>query len=117
MDKYAKKTTVGTQAFNLPDRCGVTGCKNKCDVYIKEKNVARCSEHYQKDVDDWGKNHRRGSSARFSAEPEIIKTLEHIGLIQRPDESIREFGQRCKIHVMQTAGSGFNKLLNAKYGN
>ena len=88
-------------AFKLPEKCGVIGCNNPCDVYIKQKNVARCSMHYQNDVDEYGKHHLRGSAQRFTAEPEIMERLKQMGLEQYPTESKHEYAMRCKAQCLE----------------
>ena len=57
-----KKSNKETMQFKLPNRCGVAGCVEPCDIYVKEKNISRCVKHYQQDVDEWGQNHKRGTA-------------------------------------------------------
>lgn len=59
-DKKNKKQ----EGFSRPEFCGVGGCKEPCDVYIKFKNISRCVKHYQEDVDEWGSHHKRGSAQK-----------------------------------------------------
>lgn len=63
---FERKKKEKAPEFNLPELCGIPGCVNPCDIYLKHKNINRCTKHYQEDVDKWGKNHKRGSSDRNS---------------------------------------------------
>lgn len=111
----SKKNNKETTLFKLPKKCGVVGCNNPCDVYIKQKNISRCSMHYQNDVDEYGKHHKRGSAQRFTAEPEIMERLKQMGLEQYPSESKHEYAMRCKERCLEmTKGKGLGSLIAAE---
>ena len=109
-NKIDKKDAM---AFKLPETCGVLGCNKPCDIYIKYKNVARCAEHYQADVDDYGSHHSRGSAQRFTAEPEIMDSLKQMGLEQKPNETKHEYAMRCKKHCLEMTGGSWKSLISA----
>ena len=108
----SKKDKKDAMAFKLPERCGVLGCNNPCDIYIKQKNISRCTEHYQADVDAHGKNHKRGSAQRFTAEPEIMDRLKQIGLEQEIGETKHEYAMRCKKRCLEMTGGNWKSLVN-----
>lgn len=101
------------KSFNLPEKCGVQGCNNPCDVYVFTKKVSRCTKHYCQDFSD----HKNGGVpnvlGRFHAEKDILEKLKEVGMEQTPDESMKEYAERCKKHL-QTMGNGFSELLNRK---
>jgi hypothetical protein len=51
MFDQAKKTNHQKIELPPPTKCGVTGCDERCDVWIKKYNVARCAKHYMADID------------------------------------------------------------------
>ena len=108
----SKKDKKDAMAFKLPETCGVLGCSNPCDIYIKHKNIARCVMHYQADVDTFGKHHSRGSAQRFTAEPEIMERLKRMGLEQKPTETKHEYAMRCKRHCLEMTGGNWKSLVN-----
>ena len=59
-----KKTGHEKVVYAVPEKCGVDGCDSPCDIFFKHSNIARCHKHYQEDVDNWGKTHKRGSATR-----------------------------------------------------
>ena len=61
---FDDKKTKDKPEYSRPKICGIPGCAEPCDIYIKEKDISRCSKHYQQDVDRWTKTHRRGSADR-----------------------------------------------------
>lgn len=64
MNDLIPRTKKEYQAFKLPEKCGVIGCNNPCDIYIKHRGVARCAEHYRDDIETYGKHRKRGSATK-----------------------------------------------------
>ena len=61
---FDSKKNKETTEFKHPELCGVAGCMDPCDIYIKYKNIARCVKHYQEDVDEWTRHHKRGTAQK-----------------------------------------------------
>ena len=61
---FEDKKNKAKEEFIRPELCGVAGCTEPCDVFVKYKNISRCVKHYQEDVDEWTKHHKRGTAQR-----------------------------------------------------
>jgi len=92
---FERKKSEKAQEFNLPEFCGLPGCSNPCDVFIKYKNISRCSKHYQEDIDKWGKNHKRGP---------------------RDKSSQRMMEDRLSLYQSVTSGTRLVEILKRLYG-
>ena len=108
---YENKKEVDFKTFALPDKCGVRGCDNPCDIYIFSRKVSRCTKHYCQDLSD----HQHGGTThvlgRFHAERDILDKLVEVGMKQTPDESMKEYAARCK-NYLKTMGNGYSRLVS-----
>ena len=65
MGKFAERAKAPEQVETQPKTCGVEGCNGNADVIISSRQTARCSYHYQRDVDIYRGRRKSASSFVF----------------------------------------------------
>jgi len=88
--------------------CGKAGCKNETIVNIWSHNVTRCAKHYCEDYDRHKTGHSQNAynPERFTAEDDILNGLADANMLQKHNESKKDYSLRCRTYLKESGGIG-----------